>query len=470
MTRQHTLSMRLGRALTACLVPIRYWPALVAGVLVAAGVTAAGTPYHLIYRFHGGTDGYQPQAAPTVDWSGALYGTTAYGGTSGACEGQAAQQGCGTVVQITPPRTGQARTETVLYRFQGGSDGAFPQASLLLDAAGNLYGTTWGGGNTQCSGGCGTVFELLRPATSGAAWTERVLYRFLGVPSGRGDGDAATPNGLVFDRAGNLDGMSYSGGHCVSNETGTTCYGAVFQLTPPTGGGTAWTERVLYRFHGPSGSPAGPVLDAAGTLYGVAVWGQYGYGMVFALTPPSAPGSSWAETTVHSFDGSDGAFPMPGLTVDQAGRLYGATMGSPAYNSSGTVYRLSPPAQPGGAWTSEVLYNFDSKSGIAGTTPNGNLVLSPAGMLYGTTQGGGGHLFGTVFALTPPASPARSWTESIVHSFAAEYDGAVPVGGLTAGPTGTLYGVTSAGGSNGSGQCLLYGNPASCGTVFQVAL
>jgi uncharacterized repeat protein (TIGR03803 family) len=441
----------------------RRWLAL-AAITIAGARLASASGYEVIYRFTGGLDGYAPSAAMIAGPSGNLYGTTAFGGTSGACEGQAVQ-GCGTVFQLVPPATpGGTWTESVLYRFQGGSDGAFPEAAFIADAAGNLYGTTLAGGNSaNCGGGCGTVFKLSRPATPGGDWSESLLHTFLGVPGNRNNGDAAQPNGIVFDPAGDLYGMAYGGGHCVTDETGTYCYGAVYKLAAPAHPAAAWTETILYTFRHeiPSGNPAGPILGSDGQLYGTAGWGEFGYGMVFRLTP-SIP----LAVPVYSFrGGSDGAFPNPGLCFDQAGNLYGSTFGGGPINS-GTVYRLSPPSQPGGSWSESVLYGFTG--GGDANTPNGSLVIGSSGNVYGATQYGGSAGVGAVFELSPPAAESDPWTENLLHSFAGGTDGQLPDGGLTLGANGALYGTTTGGGGAASSVCAQNGAPNSCGVVFQI--
>jgi hypothetical protein len=169
-------------------------------VQLAGSVSAANPKEHVLYRFQGGNDGISPMAVMIADKTGNLYGTTALGGGSVNCF-----SGCGTVFELSPPASVNGSwTETVLYRFQGGDDGANPEAALVADQAGNLYGTTSAGGNGNCIPqqlvGCGTVFELVRPTTAGSAWAKRVLYNFQGVPSGEGNGDLAAPNGLVFGK------------------------------------------------------------------------------------------------------------------------------------------------------------------------------------------------------------------------------------------------------------------------------
>jgi uncharacterized repeat protein (TIGR03803 family) len=219
----------------------------------------------ILYSFHGGSDGANPEAGLIADDAGNLYGTTIEGGNGIACGGSL---GCGTVFKVTP-----GGTETVLYAFQGGSDGAWPHGAIISDAAGNLYGTTTGGG--QCSlgsTGCGTVFKL------SPTGTETILHAF------QGGSDGLTPlAGLAMDKAGNLYGTTPSGGNtrCVNHEG---C-GTVFELMH---GGK---EKVLYAFtqsHGqfPHGaSPAaGLLIGKHGTLYGTTTaGGDKNVGVVFSI-------------------------------------------------------------------------------------------------------------------------------------------------------------------------------------------
>jgi uncharacterized repeat protein (TIGR03803 family) len=159
---------------------------------------------------------------------------------------------------------GSGSSEKVLYSFSGGSDGANPVGALVADKAGNLYGTTSQGGSSNCTAGCGIVFELTPPATRGGVWSETVLCRFTGGSDG-----AAPESNLTFDAAGNLYGTTASGG-------GASHAGTVFELAPPSTQGGAWTETVLYSFAGGSDgkSPvAGLVFDAAGNLYGTTFFG-----------------------------------------------------------------------------------------------------------------------------------------------------------------------------------------------------
>ncbi len=188
----------------------------------------------VLYAFHAGTDGSHPEAGLRVDRAGNLYGTTYNGGGSAQCNG-----GCGTVFRLTPSRGGY--DENVLYAFAGAADGAYPQASLIADAHGDMYGTTFEGGGTVCNfgTGCGTVFELT-PRRAGYA--ESLIYRFA-LPSDTNDGYNPVAE-LVQDASGSLYGTTLGGGS--ADYSG---YGTVFRLTPS---GQTFTETVLHRFSGGS--------------------------------------------------------------------------------------------------------------------------------------------------------------------------------------------------------------------------
>jgi uncharacterized repeat protein (TIGR03803 family) len=269
----------------------------------------------------------------------------------------------GRVLVMTPSAEAHADTTfTVLYSFNGGTDGAQPHAGLVRDAAGNLYGTTIRGGGGS---NLGTVFKL---DTTGA---ETVLYSFTGFP------DGAKPRaGLVLDAAGNLYGTTYHGG---ASDLGT-----VFRLD------TTGAETVLHSFSGRDGQNpyAGLVRDAAGNFYGTTQngGGDFAAGTVFKLD------TTGKETVLHSFTGgSDGANPYAGLIRDAAGNFYATTFTGGAYGF-GTVFKLDATGNE------TVLYSFTG--GADGGHSRAGLIRDAAGNLYGTTGLGGAFSLGTVFKLS----------------------------------------------------------------------
>jgi len=226
----------------------------------------------VLHSFTGGSDGCLPVAGLIADSAGNLYGVTAQGGL-GLCD-----QGYGVVFKLDT-----ANNLTVLYTF-GFSDGAYPASVLLLDQAGNLYGTTEGGGNSACGfDGCGVLFEL-SPKQDGS-WTETMLYAFCSV-SGCADGEKPVSGPVVRDSAGNIYGTTIDGGTS-RNCNGVGC-GDVFKID------TSGKESVLYSFtNGADGGfPfAGLITDRAGNLYGTATGGgdtrckPNGCGTVFKIVP-----------------------------------------------------------------------------------------------------------------------------------------------------------------------------------------
>lgn len=331
-----------------------------------------------IYTFSGGADGAYPQSRVVFGPNGSLYGTTEGGGLGTGCHH------CGTVFKLTPSicRIGSCPwTETVLYRFTGDADGGRPTGDLAFDSAGNIYGTTYEGGNfTQsCGYGCGTVFKLT-PSQGG--WRETVLYAFGATAS-----DGYNPlSGVVLDPFGNLYGTTTYGG------TSQFPAGTVFQLTAS---GVRWTEKVLYNFQGQSDGAypvAGVILDASDNLYGTTWEGGTGaFGTVFELTPTHG---SWMFTVLHSFTGFGG--PYANLKMDGVGNLWGTTNQDGAFDN-GSVFKLTPLG--GGSWAYTDLYDFTGNSD--GKDPYSSLVFDTGGNLYGTAYGGGTRRQGVVFEITP---------------------------------------------------------------------
>jgi uncharacterized repeat protein (TIGR03803 family) len=310
-------------------------------------------------------------------------------------------------------------TISSLHAFTG-PDGAGPYlAGVILDAAGDLYGTTMVGG----AYGDGVVFKL-KP-NPGGTWTENVLHSFTGA-------DGALPRaGVIFDAAGNLYGTTNQGGP--SND------GVVFKLAPNPDG--TWAESVLHSFGGADGSApqSGLTFDAAGNLYGTtANGGAYTgeTGVVFKLAPNRD--GTWTESVLYSFTGgTDGGFSFAGLIPDAAGNFYGTTTGGGAYNY-GVVFKLEP--NPGGTWSESVLYSF--RGSADGGVPWAALIFDAAGNLYGTAndRGSANCIFGcgVVFKLAPTSS---GWRETVLHTFLGF--GKYPEAPVIFGPAGNLYGTTS---------------------------
>jgi uncharacterized repeat protein (TIGR03803 family) len=396
-------------------------------ILVLSPGACAQSKYKTLYTFTGGTDGSQPVAGLAIDQAGNLYGTTWSGGDL-VCG--YVNRGCGTLFKLTPKPNGTWK-ESVLHAFTGGSDGRYPAAGVILDQAGNLYGTTEMGGDR----GSGNVFKF----TPGSG--ESVLHSF-----GAGGDGMYTDEGLIFDQAGNLYG---------------TTHDTAFKLVPNQDG--SWTESVLYTFCslpncGDGVYPQGPlVLDETGDLYSTTAQGEVctGHcGGVFKLSPHLD--GSWIEKVLYSFTGgNDGDDPEAGLIRDQAGNFYGTTSRGGSYGA-GVVFSLTPGAD-GKSWKEKVLHQFTG--GRDGSRPYAGLIFDQAGNLYGTTSSGGARGYGVVFKLAP--NTKGGWNETVLHAF-LNHPGAIPSAGLILDAEGNLYGTTT-GKDDGFGCS---GSP--CGTVFEI--
>jgi len=341
----------------------------------------------VLHTFAGGTDGATPYAGLVADGAGNLYGATAYGGNSHAT--QCHPQGCGVIFELSPA-LGGGWTETILHAFSGGRDGNGPWSGLIFDSAGNLYGSTFSGGELTGSAcapyGCGVVFEL-SPTSTG--WKETILHAFAGGNQGQG------PFGtLLFDSTGNLYGTNTEAGY-----VDCSC-GVVFKLAPVTGG---WKETVLHTFTGPNGndSQAGLIFDPAGNLYGTtAVGGERsgcdgsGCGVVFELSPTTS--GPWTETKIHVFtEGNqlDGFYPIGGLLRDSSGNFYGEANSGGTFG--GVIFKASLIS---GIWHYGLVFSFGSNGGEG---PIGGLISDSSGNLYGTASVGGANNAGVVFEITP---------------------------------------------------------------------
>jgi uncharacterized repeat protein (TIGR03803 family) len=349
-----------------------------------------------IYTFQGNPDGAAPCSRITIASNGTLYGTTNEGGGTQCSQGGsclANLHGCGTIFNLAPPShsSGGALapwTETVLYRFTGGSDGSYPAGDLAFDSAGNLNGAATSGGTFggECGTqlGCGTVYQL---AQSGTGWVLNVLHSFSALNDGLGP-----QGGVTLDSAGSVYGTTKFD----SNIQGPSC-GTVFQLTPS---GSGWESTILHWFGRTQGDGcfpiAGLIVDSAGNLYGGTPWvyqGQpAGSGEVYKF---ASTHNGWDYSVIFDFfdDGHGGL--GANLMMDSAGNLYGTTGTQGAYGY-GSVFKLTP---RGGVWAYTSLHDFTG--GVDGGTPRSSLVQDSAGNLYGTAATGGTRNKGVVFEITP---------------------------------------------------------------------
>jgi uncharacterized repeat protein (TIGR03803 family) len=363
-----------------------------------------------IFVFNGTTDGGDPGGGLVADSSGALYGTTMKGGSASL----------GTVFKLSPPsEKGAPWTESVLYSFQGGeTDGASPfYVTPAFDSHGNLYGTTASGG----ANGVGTVFRLTPPSEPRGSWTESVIFSFSG-------NEDAVLAGVTIDAAGAIYGPEGGG---------------AYQLLPS--GGT-WDYSVIYGPEGDDGNIPSSLTLSEGTLYGADTkGGNYYDGSVFTLEEGS--NGEWEPDTIWSFSGArrDGSVPESTITL-ASGVVYGTT----AYGASGygMVYSLTPPAAPGGDWTETILYEFTG--GANGAYPMGGVIFGSEGELYGTTSAGGSANLGTIFKVAPPTVNGDPWTCTVLHSFSGTNDDYGQPENTLLLRKGIFYGTTS-GGANKSG-------------------
>jgi len=347
-----------------------------------------------------------------------------------------------------------AQNYSQLFQFPAdGVSGLGSDADLVSDSSGNLYGTTYYGGDMKaCLGGCGVAFEL---SQSGGIWTETVLHTF----SNLSDGQYPT-HGLVIDKAGNLYGVAFNGGNTTAQECLSIGCGLVFELSPQ---GSGWTETILHKFTGydpntgknDGADPFGGLtIDDNGILYGTTLGGGApDYGTVFALEQTK---NGWDERTLYSFKGgTEGSGPLGGLTLDAAGNLYGTTAGGGP--CCGLVYKLT---RNGSHFTGNLLYAFSSPE--KGREPLGRLTFDSKGDIYGATYYGGdlsacSNGCGTIFQLKPNGN---KWTETVIHTF-EDADGQHPEAGVTA-VNDTLYGVAHFGGTFSCGMGL------NCGVLYDL--
>jgi uncharacterized repeat protein (TIGR03803 family) len=371
------------------------------------------------------TDGSNLQSGVVADAAGNLFGTTLQGGANGY----------GTVFEIAKTASGYASTPTTLVSFNS-TDGANPQTELIVDASGNLFGTTgYGGTNDQSAGGDGTLFELMN--SGGGSYTLNTLVNF-NVTNG------SSPTYLTADAAGDLFGTTSYGG--------TYGGGTVFKLV--NNGNDGYTLDTLANFTGANGTPnSGVIADAAGDLFGATYnGGPNNAGTVFELAKNGD--GSYTFNTLVTFNGADGAIPGK-LTFDAAGDLLGVT-GSGGTYGLGTVFEIAK-TTAGYVSTPIILINFN---GSNGESPSPGVIVDAAGNIFGTTIQGGAYNGGTVFELANNGTDGD--TLSTLVSFNGT-NGLYPYGALTADSAGNIFGTTGRGGVNGYGTVF-----ELSGTGFQV--
>lgn len=403
--------------------------------LFLAGLGNAST-FKVIYSFgtRGASDAAEPYAPLTTDRLGNLYETTPVGGVSGT----------GTVFELVPGSNGTWK-ERILHNFTNGADGGYPLAGVILDTAGNIYGTTQQGGivSSNCgSGSCGVVFELVKADN----WQETVLYSF----SGKSDGSGPVAP-LLVDSVGNLYGTAEGGGTFVG------CYygcGVAFELEKSSSG---WTEKVLHTFtdwpNDGSYPTAGFIWDGAdllGTTSSGGVGpccGGYDGGTIFQLSPNSD--GTWTESLFYTFcaktNCADGTMPWGGVVLKNE-NMFGTTSNGGA-KGYGVLYQRLP------SGSTATRFSFGS---TGGENPIGPIVLRQ-GIVYGATNQGGlttnqcppfqnGN--GVVYKLSEVSGKA---SETVLHSFTGKADGCIPQANLIVDATGHFYGTTQLGGKYGVG-------------------
>jgi uncharacterized repeat protein (TIGR03803 family) len=399
-----------------------------------------------------------------------------------------------------------AQTYSVMHAFSGGGDGAFPQAGLTIDAAGNFYGTAaqggLRGGNCQAEFGCGVVFKF---SHTSSGWVLQPLYTF------QGGGNDSTPlsravigpDGALYGTTAGYSsgctgpdncGMVYrvsppprrcTRGFCPWNESvlhafasgedgasplyvdlafddagavyGTTTYGGtnnegtVFQLVRQ---GSSWIENILYNFGVGMGAGAEPesgvIFDRAGNIFGATAGGGLGYGVVYELQNSL---SGWTESTLYAFPGgASGAYPVGGLIFDAVGNLYGTTERQGPGTNGGTVYEL---VRSGAGWT------FSTLTGIPGGAggPQTSLVMDAAGNLYGTTNEDGAYRRGCVFKISKQGD---TWVYTDLYDFTGFDDGGLPTSSVVIDANGNLWGTAYLGGDR------RFCNHIGCGVIWKI--
>jgi uncharacterized repeat protein (TIGR03803 family) len=387
--------------------------------LLISSIGAGAATYKTIHSF---TSFYPDDETPfpgvIFDQAGNLYGVAAWGETNE-----------GAIFQLTPSPSGWKFN--LLHEFDPQDpEGAGPKGGLVMDEAGNLYGTaSYDHGEWEC----GTVFKLL---PSGSYWTFAVLHYFTGA-------DGCDPESTLSYSSGWLWGTTRGGG--------AKGQGTVFSME---------TSGNSFRFDSFSGKKGREPLSAFnlwgyGTTYSGGLKGQ---GNIYRLDPGKALISKYS----FKVDGKAGYAPrgdlltlhvgsVPG-TISGVRTIYGTTSAGGA-GGGGTVYRLTEIQPNSDRWRMSVLHSFSSSSGNGeGWAPMAGLTADSAGNLYGTTYRGGegGWDCGTVFKLSPGKN--NKWAHTVLHSFdASQSEGCFPLSGVVLDRAGNLYGTTEMGGDDTQG-------------------
>jgi|HubBroStandDraft_1064217.scaffolds.fasta_scaffold08967_3 uncharacterized repeat protein (TIGR03803 family) len=381
------------------------------------------------------------------------------------------------------PAVAQTAGETVLHAFTG-ADGENIATGLVLGPKGVcaegvpycriIYGTAPDGGGTNCvdywSGGqttgCGVVFELIPPVAPGDPWTEQTIYTFTG------GADGAFPGTLLYGGKGVLYGTAKAGGPGASGGSGL---GTLYELEEPKGGGSTWTEKVLYSFCrrencDDGANPGDGLLASGGALYGTTAYGgKDSEGTVFKYTLRTSTSAPEFQT-LYAFQGlDDGAIPFSGVIADTSGILYGLTYsgGGTGCGGSGcgTAYELSPVGS-GATYEESVIYRFQGEPDTA--QPGGRMTLLSPGHLVGVGGIGGDTNYGTIFELISPGTVGALWTEMILTDFGIPNldppDSSFPNGNLALASDGSFWGTSYGGGATD----IYNGNVYYAGTIFQL--
>jgi uncharacterized repeat protein (TIGR03803 family) len=346
------------------------------GVVFELSPEGKGWKETVLHSFaNNGVDGNKPYGSVVFDKNGNLYGTTTLGGTHGG----------GLVFELSPQASGKWK-ETIIHTFYAnGKDGAAPYGGPVFDSAGNLYGSTDGGGKSYF----GTVYELI-PGANGK-WTEKILHSF--ANNGKDGWLAVAP--VILDSSGNIYGTTLLGGSGGN--------GIVYELTPSTGG--KWSEKTLHAFSSNDAQGAlsygALAFNASGDLVSTTdAGGKNNVGAVFELIPGAD--NKWTEKVLHSFvtSRSTGEYPLANIIFDGSGNMYSTTQyGGNGAQSNGTIFEMLPNGK--GGWSEKTLYQFCiAENCDDGSVATSGLVFDKAGNMYGTTQGGGTGGGGIVYKFT----------------------------------------------------------------------